>query len=158
VDRRGQGNSSGSSQGVHVGLGLGRIPACLLPYKDMMRQTWISCPWRPFLPYGYHSQPWHFAQQRGMTQHPLQTDDSSALPDRLLRVASVGPAGGGDQCQVPFLNRIPDDDEYAMSLVASSLRRKRTASTFERFYYLTAWFGPILALLFLPLRAENRYA
>jgi hypothetical protein len=52
---------------------------------------------------------------------------------------------------------IPDDDDYETSLpLASPSGEKEGGPEFYRaLLLLTAWFGPILALLFLPLRLEE---
>jgi hypothetical protein len=68
-----------------------------------------------------------------MTAHPRQ-DDSSALPDRLLRVASVGPAGGGDQRQVPSNDTEDVASANVLALALLSGEKRDGPVPLRRFY------------------------
>jgi hypothetical protein len=45
-----------------------------------------------------------------------------------------------------------DDDEYATSLTSASLLGEKEGGPVSSSVSTAGWFGPILALLFLPLR------
>jgi MFS family permease len=92
-----------------------------------------------------------------MTQHPF-VDGMTPLHYRTVYsgLLALGLLVMGTSARSLF-QPIPDDDDYETSLtLASSSGEKEGGPEFYRaLLLLTAWFGPILALLFLPLRLEQ---
>jgi hypothetical protein len=93
-----------------------------------------------------------------MTQHPF-VDGMTPLHYRTVYsgLLALGLLVMGTSTRYLF-QPIPDnDDEYETSLtLASSSGEKEGGPEYLRaLLLLTAWFGPILALLFLPLRLEE---
>jgi hypothetical protein len=157
----GPGGAKGTAVGVakaYVGLGAGAY-ACLFTTIQRHDETDLDfLPMAAFFAFVTVTiPPWHFAQQRGMTQHPF-VDGMTPLHYRTVYsgLLALGLLVMGTSARYLF-QPIPDDDEYATSLTsASSSGEKEGGPEYLRaLVLLTAWFGPILALLFLPLRLEE---
>jgi hypothetical protein len=158
----GSGGTKGTAVGVakaYVGLGAGAY-ACLftaiqrhdetdldfLPMAAFFAFVTVTIPALVFLP-----------SNEEMTQHPF-VDGMTPLHYRTVYsgLLALGLLVVGTSAKSLF-QAIPDDDddETSLTLASSSGEKEGGAEFYRALLLLTAWFGPILALLFLPLRLQE---